>query len=168
MSRISVPYLGWRALEKIAFGLIYGAILVLSLLLALDDRAEAPLNMAIVLFGSVLAISLAKIFAELLSYAIETGERVLTWRALHTAWRHAHPTLSVANLPAALFVAAGLGWLRVETAVTLSQIYCIAILVVIGARVGWVISRGPWLTLAGAVFSGGIGCALAVLKYAIH
>ena len=163
-----VPYLGWRSLEKIAFGLIYGAIVVVSLLLALDGRAEAPFDMAIVLFGSVLAISLAKIFAELLSHVIETGQRVLTWQSLRAAWAHAHPTLSVANLPTALFVAAGLGWLRVDTAVTVSQVYCIAILVVLGGRVGWVISRGPWLTLAGAVFSGGIGSALALLKYAIH
>jgi hypothetical protein len=161
MATLAVPHLGWRSLEKIAFGLIYGAIAVQSLLLAIDDRA-------VVLFGSVLAISLARIIADLLSHAIETGERVLTWQALHTAWRHAHPTQSVANLPTALFLAAGLGWIWIDAAVTLSQLYCIAFLVVLGARVGWVVGRGPWLIFAGAVFSGGIGCALAIMKSAIH
>ncbi len=168
MSKMSIPYSGWQPIDRIAFGLIYGAIVVLSLLMALDHQAESPFGMAIVLFGSVLAISLAKMFAELLSHAIDTGERVLTRRAFGAAWRHVHPTVSVANVPAALFLAAALDWVNVHVAVTVSQVYCILILVVFGGRVGWVISRRPWLCLTGALFAGGIGFALAAMKYALH
>jgi hypothetical protein len=166
--KVPGPRIGWRPLERIAFGLIYGAIMVLSLLMAMNEAAGSPFDMAIVLFGSVLAITLARAFAELLSHAIQTGERVLTRQALLTAWRGSHPTLSVANLPTALFVAAGLEWLTVGQVVIVSQVYSILILVLFGARVGWVISRGPWLSVGGAVFSGGIGVALAAMKYLIH
>lgn len=168
MSKLSISYSGWPPWERAAFGLIYGAVVVLSVLMALDHRIGSPFAMAIALFGSVLAISLAKMFAELLSHAIETGERILTRQALGSAWRHVHPTLSVANVPAVLFLAAGMDWLSVHSVVTISQVYCILILVVLGARVGWVISHGPWLSICGAVCAGGVGFALAALKYALH
>lgn len=42
------------------------------------------------------------------------------------------------------------------------------ILVLLGARVGWVIGHSWWLPIGGAVFAGGVGTGLAVLKYAIH
>ena len=168
MHSIHAPRIGWQPLEKAAFGLIYGAIMVLSLLMALGDTPEAPFEPAMVLFGSVLAVVLAKAFSELLSHAMETGERMLTAKAFRTAWQHSHPTLSVANVPTALFVAAGLGWISLSFATTVSQAFCIAILIVLGARVGWVINHSWWLPLGGALFAGGLGSALALLKYAIH
>jgi hypothetical protein len=36
------PLVGWQPVEKAAFGLIYGAIMVLSLLMALGDAARGP------------------------------------------------------------------------------------------------------------------------------
>jgi hypothetical protein len=158
---------GWQRIDKAAFGLIYGAITVLSLLMAMGDHPEAPYETAAILFGSVLAVKLAKAFAELLAHAIETGER-LTRTAWRAAWRHSAPTLAVANLPAALFVVAGLGGLSVETAGGLAQLVCVAVLVALGARVGWIIDRRVWPSVGGALFVGGIGAVLAALKYLIH
>lgn len=162
------PQLGWQPLERAAFGLIYGAIMVLSLLMALGDTPEAPFEPALVLFGSVLAVTLAKAFSELLTHGIETGERILTRKAMLTAWRHSHPTLTVANVPTALFIAAGLGWPSMAAATALSQAFCVIILILLGARVGWVIGHNWWLPIAGGAFAGSVGVALAVLKYAIH
>ncbi len=161
-------HLGWQRLEKAAFGFIYGAIMVLSLLMALGDTPEAPFEPALVLFGSVLAVTLAKAFSELLSHGIETGERILTSKAFGTAWRHSHPTLTVANVPTVLFLAAGLGVLSMQTATMLSQAFCIVILIVLGGWVGWVIRHNWWLPIGGALFAGCVGLALAALKYAIH
>ena len=165
---VSPPRIAWQPIEKAAFGLIYGTIVVLSLLMALENQPKSPFEPAAILFGSVLAVTLAKAFAELLSHAIETGERILTPLAWRAAWRHSHPILSVANLPTALFIAAGLGWLTVDTAALVSQGVCVVILLVLGARVGWVINHGLWLSIGGALFAGGIGLALAAMKYAIH
>ena len=158
---------GWKRLDKAAFGIVYGAITVLSILMATGGHADAPIETAAILFGSVLAVTMAKAFSELLAHAIETGER-LTRQAWRAAWRHSSPSLSMAILPALLFLSAGLGIMSVERAVGLSQLVCVAIPLLIGARVGWVIDRRPWPAFAGALFAGGIGLALAGLKYVIH
>ncbi|GMN02887.1 hypothetical protein [Erythrobacter sp. MTPC3] len=168
LAKFHHPHLEWRPLERVAFGLIYGAILVLSLLMAAGESTDMTFKTALVLFGSVLAVALAKGFAELVAHAIETGERMLTKRALCSAWNGSHPTLAVVVLPTALFLAAGLGLCSSGIATVLSQAYCLAILVLFGARVGWVIGHGPWLSISGALFAGGIGSALAAMKYVLH
>lgn len=160
--------LDWRPIDQAAIGLIYGAILVLSMLMALEETQAAAFRPAIVLFGSVLAVTLAKAFSELLAHAIQTRERLLTRKALAAAWQASHPTLTVANLPTLVMVAAGLGWVDFALAVALSQVFCVIVLAVLGARMGWVINPGSWLPLGGAAFAGGIGSALAALKHAIH
>lgn len=158
----------WKPIDESAVGIIYGSILVLSLLMALDETARATSRPAVFLFGSVLAVTLARAFAELLAGAIRTGERILTRRAWMAAWRQSHPTLTVANLPTLVMFTAGVGWLDFSVAVAVSQAFCIALLVVLGARVGWSIRPGTWLPLGGAAFAGAVGSALAALKYAIH
>ncbi|MDQ2091652.1 hypothetical protein [Marimonas arenosa] len=158
---------GWKRLDKAAFGIIYGAIMVLSILMAAGDHPESPVKTAVVLFGSVLAITLAKAFAELLAHALDSGERVTrhAWRA---AWHHSSPTLAVANLPTLFFLAAGFGWMGVELAALLSQGVCVALLAVLGARVGWVIDGRVTPAVLGGLFAGGIGLVLALMKVAIH
>lgn len=162
------PHLAWGPVHRASFGLIYGAILVLSLLMAMDEARDGPFEAALVLFGSVLAVTLAKIFAEVLSHSMETGERILTAKAFGAAWHHSHSTLLVANVPTAIFCIAGLGWLDVENATAIAQLFCIFVLVVLGARVGWVINHSWWLSIAGALFAGSVGFGLAAMKYAIH
>jgi hypothetical protein len=159
---------GWKPIDQAALGLIYGAILVLSMLMALQETHTRPHRPAIVLFGSVLAMTLAKAFSEVLAHSVQTHEKVLTRRSWAAAWQHSHPTLTVANLPTLLIPTAGLGWMDFAHAVALSQIFCVAILVVLGARVGWAINPNSWLPVGGAAFVGGIGSALAALKYALH
>jgi len=161
-----IPPLRWQSLEREAFRLIYGAIIVLSLLMALSPQPVAPFKPAAVLFGSVLAMTLARALAALIAHSIETGERMMRVSAMRAAWRGSHPILFVAHFPTGLFLASGLGWLSL--AIFMSQLFCILILVIFGARVGWVISQGPWLPVAGALFAGGLGSALALLKYAIQ
>lgn len=158
---------GWQRLDKAAFGIIYGAVMVLSILMAAGDHPDAPIKTAIVLFGSILAITLAKAFAELVANALETGERVTrhAWRA---AWHHSSPTLAVANLPTLFFLVAAAGWMGAELAAFLSQGVCVALLAFLGARVGWVIDRRFAPALLGGLFAGGLGVALALMKVVIH
>lgn len=163
-----VPHLKWQTLERESQGLIYGAILVLSLLMAIEAQPGRPFRPALILFGSVLAMALARALAALISHALETGERMLRFKALRAAWTGSHPVLFAVLLPSALMFASGYGWLSLEQAVLISQLYCILVLVIFGARVGWVIGHGPLLPIAGALFAGGFGACLAILKYALH
>ena len=161
------PETGWQRIDNAAFGIIYGAIMVLSILLAQGSHPAAPLETAVVLFGSVLAITLAKSFAELLSHALGARERMVrgSWRA---AWRHSTSTLAVANVPTALFLAAWQDLIGVETALLLSQVLCVMLLAVLGGRAGWVLDRRWFPALLGAIFAGGIGLLLAIVKHVIH
>jgi hypothetical protein len=158
----------WKPIDLAAPGLIYGAILVLSMLMALYETQGTPFKPAIVLFGSVLAVILAKAFSELLAHGIHTHERILTRKAWRTAWERSYLPLTVAYLPTLLVLVAGMGWMRFAVAVAVSQTICVVILAVLGARVGWAIRPRSWLPLGGAAFAGGVGSGLAALKYAIH
>ncbi|GGD02452.1 hypothetical protein [Aquisalinus flavus] len=164
----SLPPLKWRTLEKEAQGLIYGAILVLSLLMAIEAYSGRPFRPALILFGSVLAMALARALAALISNGLETGERLFRVSALRAAWTGSHPVLFASLLPSGLMLASSFGWLSLENAILTSQLYCILVLVIFGARVGWVIGHGPLLPIAGAFFAGGVGVLLAVMKYILH
>ncbi|MCK0103652.1 hypothetical protein [Pseudohalocynthiibacter sp. F2068] len=158
---------GWQRLDKAAFGIIYGAIMVLSILLAQGGHPAPPLETAVVLFGSVLAITLAKAFAELLSHALDTRER-MSRGSWHAAWHHSTPTLAVANAPTVLFLAAWQEWIGIDAALLLSQVLCVTLLALLGGRAGWVLDRRLVPALLGAVFAGGVGLLLAIVKHVIH
>ncbi len=161
------PATGWQRIDNAAFGIIYGAIMVLSIMMAAGEHPEAPSKTAAILFGSVLAVTLAKAFAELMSHALATGNR-LTRDAWRAAWDHSSPTLAMANLPTLLHIGAALGLLSAAGAAVLSQWVCIALLAVLSARVGWVIDGKIMPAVLGGLFAGGIGAALALMKFLIH
>ncbi|SEM80928.1 hypothetical protein [Palleronia pelagia] len=102
-----------------------------------------------------------------MAHSLETGARRDRhgWRA---AWKHSFPTLAVANVPTLLFLVAASGFLTVESTVGLSQIFCVALLAILGARTGWKVDASARSALLGAFFAGGVGLALAFLKFAIH
>lgn len=158
---------GWARLDAAAFGLIYGSVTVLALLISMGAHPGGPLKSAAALFGSIAAISLAKAFAEVMSDAINARARI-TRQAFAHAWDHARTTLIAANLPSLLFVAAWFGLGTTESAVALSQYYCIALLLLVGARVGWRLDGALLSAILGALFAGGVGLALASLKFLLH
>jgi len=154
-------------MDRAAFGVIYGAILVLSILLGMEDKTEEPFRIVVVLFGSVLAIVLSKSFAEAIAYSIETGEP-LDRHAFQKGWWHSRASLVTANLPAGLIGMGAVGILSVDLALGISQIYCIFLLTFFGARVGWVVDRRAMPAFLGALFSGGLGLFLGGMKYILH
>jgi hypothetical protein len=157
----------WQHWDAATYGLIYGCITVLSLLMAMGTHVEEPLRMAGALFGSVVAITLAKAFAEVMADSLDAGlqnDRAL----LAAAWHHSRPTLSAANVPALLIGAAAFDVLPVDLAIHLSQAFCILLLLLLGGRVGWVVGGRLRSIVGGALFTGGIGFVLGAMKYLIH
>ncbi|ETX26738.1 hypothetical protein [Roseivivax isoporae] len=74
LRRAPHPHLSWGAVQRASFGLICGTILGLNLLRAMDE-----------------------VFAEVLSRSMETGERILTRKALGAAWKFAIHRVGVAE-----------------------------------------------------------------------
>lgn len=157
----------WSSLDAAAFGIIYGSVTSLALLMAMSAHPDGPLASAAALFGSVLAIALAKAFADVMSTAIDTGEKI-TRKTIAASWHHARVMLVAANLPTLFFVAASFGLWPFAMAVTMSQAYCTVLLMLVGARVGWRIDGTVRSAFLGAVFAGGVGLALALMKYVLH
>ncbi|MCU0907489.1 MAG: hypothetical protein MUF73_08590 [Rhodobacteraceae bacterium] len=157
----------WARVDAAAFGMIYGSVTVLGLLMAMEAHPESPLRAAAVLFGTVLAISMAKAFADVMSTAIDSGQRI-TRQAVALAWHHARDTLVAANLPTVFFLVAAGGLWPVGTAVSLSQVYCTVLLMLVGARVGWRVDVRVLSAVLGAVLAGIVGATLALLKFVIH
>lgn len=159
-----------RWIEKIehnAFGVIYGAITVLALLMAMGHSATDPIVTAVILFGSILAVTLAKAFAQISADAAHR-RAAFGWAEIGAGWHHARPTLLAANIPTLLIAFAATGAYPIDTAMALSQIYAIALLAVYGFSIGWVIYRRVLPGLLHGAFTGAIGLGLALLKFVLH
>ncbi len=154
-------------LEHEAFGVIYGSITVLATLLAFGHSAEDPIRTALILFGSVFAMTLAKTFAQVSSDAVH-DRRQAGRIEFRKAWRHAAPMLAAANVPALMIAGAATGLYDIHRALMLSQVYAIVILALLGYSIGWVIYRRVWPATLNAIFTGSIGLMLALLKYVMH
>lgn len=79
-----------------------------------------------------------------------------------------HADLAAANVPTALFLAAWLGLIVPQTALWVSQAFCVALLALLGARAGRVLDHRVFSAILGALFVGGVGMLLSVLKFVIH
>jgi hypothetical protein len=157
----------WSRIDAAAFGLIYGAISALSLLMTFGAHPEHPFKMAVALFGSIVAITLAKAFAEVTAAELSRTGDAPAMR-FSDAWHHARPTLVAANVPTLLVVASGLGLVDMDAAIAAGQSFIVAMLLIVGGRVGWS-ARGTLRALAlGAAVTGGIGFLLAAMKYVLH
>ena len=53
-----------QRIDEAAFGVVYGSITVMALLMAMTPPLEEPGRKALILFGSVFAVALAKAYAE--------------------------------------------------------------------------------------------------------
>ncbi len=143
------------------------SVTVLATLLAFGHSAHDPIKTALILFGSVLAMTLAKAFAQVSSDAVH--DRRQAGRAdFRQAWHHTAPTLAAANVPALMIAGAATGLYDIHRALALSQVYAIVILALLGYSIGWVIYRRAWPAMLNAIFTGSIGLGLALLKYVMH
>ncbi|MEM9814205.1 MAG: hypothetical protein AAF913_16235 [Pseudomonadota bacterium] len=154
-------------IDEAAFGVVYGTITVMGLLLAMDPDHIEPLRAAGYLFVSVLAVAMAKAFAELCETALKTGQNARP-ADIASAWRHSRTTLIAANGPTGAFLLAATGLIDGATAHALAQLLAIALLCAFGVRIGRALDGTVRASVIGAAVCGGIGLAIALLKNAIH
>lgn len=156
-----------RQIDEAAFGVIYGAITVMGVLAATDTEDFDPLKTALKLFVTVLAVAMAKTYADLASKALKTGE-VHSPATVHSAWVHSRTTLIAANGPTLAMLGGALELYDASVAMILAQICALGLLVFYGWRVGWRISDRALPAVWSACAFGGSGLALTALKYAVH
>lgn len=154
-------------IDKSAFGVIYGTITVLSLLMALPTPVENSLRTAIVLFASVFAVALAKAYAEVCDEVLEKA-RPAALNDLKSAWIHSRTVLLAANMPAACFLLAFIGIISSDLAYSAAQITALATIVFFGGRIGWKIRNSVWSAIAGAGITAIIGLVISSMKFLAH
>ena len=153
--------------DESAYGVIYGTITVLSLLMATHQPIQDPFRTALVLFAAVVAVALAKAYAEVCDRML-ANERPATVEDIRSAWRHSRTVLLAANAPTASFLLAGLNLIPVETAFLAAQVAAIAGVVYFGGRIGWKVRKTALSTILGAGVTGTIGLLISLMKYLAH
>ena len=146
---------------------VYGAIVVLALLLAMKEHPPGPWAAAGLVAVSVLAVLAAELYAELLGLEIELGRA--TTRAEQRAKLHElGPITLSAEAPVLVLVLAGLGIIDEDRAFDLAVVVTIALITVDGFLARRLAGRTTAESLRSAVFLGSIGVALAVVKQISH
>lgn len=137
---------------------VYGDILVLAALVALEpDDASGPKAIAYVL-GTGVSTFVAHVIAESVGLQVRTNQR-LTKEVLRHELRNSVPIVSATAVPALLFAAALLGWLAPATALGLA----ISVTVLRLAALGWVVGHLRRQRASFLTFLAGVLLALACL-----
>jgi len=146
---------------------VYGAIVVLALLLAMQDHPPGPWESAALVAVSVVAVLAAELYAELLG--LELDLRRAATRAERRAKLHElGPITLSAEAPVLVLVLAGLGLIEEDRAFDLAIIVTIALITVDGFLARRLAGRTVAESLRSAALLGSIGVALAVVKQVSH
>jgi hypothetical protein len=156
-----------RQIDEAAFGVVYGSITVMALLMAMHAPVEDPGQKALLLFGSVFAVAIAKAYAELCERMLQTG-RAATWVDARAVWQHSRTVLLAANGPALAFALAALGVFSADTALVAAQIVAVGLLGYFGGRIGWRVRGTIFGMTVGAALTGGLGLLITLLKFVLH
>lgn len=156
-----------KSIDEAAFGVIYGTIAVMGVLMATNRDHLNPWVTVGTLFATVLAVSLAKAYADLASNTLKTG-RHANVSMIAASWEHSRTTLIAANGPTLAMLLSAAGLYDATIALILAQLLAIVLLLFYGARIGFRLTGRLIPALLGATLTGGIGLALSLLKNLWH
>jgi hypothetical protein len=146
---------------------VYGAIIGLALVVALEAHPPAPGAMIATLLGTGVAVGLAEVYSETLGAEVRTRRRVERTH-LRAIWTD---TLAVAfgiGFPAVFFVLAAVDVIEVDTAFDLAKWSGLGLI----ALYGFLAARLSGARMSAALLKSGavasIGAFLIVLKALVH
>jgi hypothetical protein len=146
---------------------IYGAILVLALLLALQEHPPGPFRAALLVSGTVLAVLAAEVYAEVLGMEFDLGRTATREEFRHELRKFGPITLS-AEVPVLVLVLSGFGLFSEHLAFQLAIWLTVALIAAEGFLARRLAGRSLFASLRSACVLGGIGIALAVFKQLAH
>ncbi len=146
---------------------VYGAILVLALLLTLQQHPPGPFHAALLVAGTILAVLGAEAYADLLGMEIDAGRP--STRAQRRAKLHELGVVTgAAEGPVLVLVLAGFGLLDEELAFQLAVWITIGLLFLAGFLARRLAGRSMWSSVRSGAVVGGLGVALAIFKLFVH
>jgi hypothetical protein len=156
-------HLGSRDVARV----IYGAIIGLALVVALQDHPPAPGAVAATVAGAALAVGLAEAYSEIVGEEARTRRPVLRDRVRVLVMDGAAVTFG-AGFPAVFFVLAAAGVMDTDLAFTLSKWTGVGLISAYGFLAARLSGSGLGGALLHAAAVGGIGGALIALKALVH
>jgi hypothetical protein len=156
-------HLGSRQVGKV----VYGSIIGLALVVAIENHPPAPGVMAVWLLGTALAVGLAEIYSEVVGHETSTRRPVARTEVLSMVEDAAAVGFGVA-FPAVFFLLAAVGVMEGDTAFTVAKWSGLGL---IGFYGFWA-ARFAGATPRGALLKGAlvalVGAGLILLKSLVH
>ncbi|MCX4672269.1 hypothetical protein OG453_37350 [Streptomyces sp. NBC_01381] len=146
---------------------VYGCIVVLSLLLALEDHPPPAFETALVLATTLTGIVAAEAFASLIGQEVERG-RPPTWGERRRTAAERSTAFSAAVAPILFFVLAGFGLFAERLAFTLSRWVTLILLFVFCCAARGLSGRTRTNALLTGFVAAALGVVLANFKSLTH
>ena len=146
---------------------VYGAIVGLALVVALEKHPPAAGVVAATLVGTAIAVALAELFSEILGAEVTKHDRV----SRVDRNRIARSAVAVAfgiGFPAVFFLLSALGAFDVEFAFTLAKWTGLGLIVLYAFTASRLSGKRPHVALMHALAVGSVGGALILLKALLH
>lgn len=139
----------------------------MALLMAMRPPVEDPGRQALILFGSVFAVALAKAYAEICERMLASGQAA-AGADTREVWQHSQTVLPATDGPTLAFALAALGLIGADFALNLAQALTILLLGWFGGRIGWRVAGTATGAIIGAGLTGGAGLMVTAVKFLTH
>jgi hypothetical protein len=156
-------HLGSRAVGRV----VYGAIIGLTLVVALDDHPPTALAMSAWLVLSSLTVALAEVYSEVVGAETSQRHRV-TRRQLAHMFNEAGAVAIGVGLPAVFFVVAAVGWIGLDTAFALAKWGGLGLIGFYGYWAARLAGTPVHRALVQATMVAAVGGAIIVVKALLH
>ena len=146
---------------------IYGAIIGLALVVALEHHPPRPAVMVATLLGTALAVGLAELYSEVVGTEVRTRERVARARIGEIVADIGAVAFGI-GFPAVFFLLSTAGAMQVETAFALAKWSGLGLLGLYGFSAARLAGAGLLVALTQASAVALIGAFLIALKALVH
>jgi hypothetical protein len=156
-------HLGSRQVSKI----VYGSIIGMALIVAVEGHPPGPGVMAVWLLGTAIAVGLAEVYSEVVGIETSTRHRV-TRREWGQLFEAAVAVAVGVAVPAVFFLLSALGLLAVDTAFSIAKWSGLGLIGFYGFWAARFAGASTHQALLKAVLVALIGGGLIVLKSLVH
>jgi hypothetical protein len=156
-------HLGSRQVARV----IYGAIIGLAIVVALQEHPPAAVRVAASLIGSAVAVGLAEAYSEFVGTEAHSRRHLKRAEVRQLLGDAAAVTLG-AGFPAVFFVLAALDVIALDTAFQLAKWSGLALICTYGFLAARLAGSRPGVALLHAAAVGAIGGLLIALKAVLH
>ena len=163
MLRAFESHLASRQVSRV----IYGAIIGLALIVALEDHPPSPGVVAGTLLGTAVAVGLAELYSELIGIETRTRRHVRRGELRHTATDIAAVAFGIA-FPVVFFILAAAHAIGEDTAFTIAKWSGVGLIAFYGFCAARLAGDDLWASALRALAAALIGAFLIGLKALMH